>query len=180
MSLVSVYAVLSFSRITHCIVVGRFSPASARLSAPSDRKKCVVNAVRFPALHACSTFGISGADMGVFPLMDVPALGRWEISGKMYASIVFQLSADCSYGTRGHTLSVVFYGHEMIGAVSHRLSLLETKAEGSSFGGLNMRYMSERLSRFPRFVGLNITVSSAISLDKCPIVKALCALQAKS
>ena len=74
MSLVSVHAVLDFFRNAHCIIVGRSSPASARVSAPSDRKKCVVNAVRFPALRACSAFDIiSGADMGVFPPMDVPA-----------------------------------------------------------------------------------------------------------
>ena len=128
MSLVSVHAKLGFFRNAHCIIVGRSSPASARVSAPSDRKKCVVNAVRFPALLACSAFGISGADMVVFPLMDVPAFSGWEIFGKTYASGVFQLSASCSYGSRGNTLSVVFYGHGMIGAVSHRLSPLETKA----------------------------------------------------
>ena len=99
----------------------------------------MVNAVRFPALRAFSFFGLSSADMGLFPLMDVPAFGRWEIFGKRCASVVFQLSADCSYGARGHTLGVVFYGHGMIGAVSHRLSPLETKAGAGSFGSLNMR-----------------------------------------
>ena len=62
----------------------------------------MVNAVRFPALPACSAFGIPGADMRVFSLMDVPAFGRWEIFGKWHASVVFQLSADCSYGARGY------------------------------------------------------------------------------
>ena len=36
---------------------------------------------------------------------------------------------DCSYGTCGHTLSVVLYCHEVIGAVSHRLPPLEIKEE---------------------------------------------------
>ena len=122
MSPVSVHAVLGFFRNAHCISVGRSSSASARVSAPS-----VVKAVRFPALRACSTFDISGADLGVLLLMDVPAFGRWEMFVKMYASVVFQYSADFSYGARGHTLSVVFYGHGMNGAVSHCLSSLEIK-----------------------------------------------------
>ena len=44
----------------------------------------MVNAVRSPALRACtfSTFVISGADMGVFPLMGVLVVGRRELSGK--------------------------------------------------------------------------------------------------
>ena len=138
MSLVSVLAVLGFFQNALCTIVGRSSPASARVRAPSDRKKCVVNAGFFPALRACSAFGISDADMGFFPLMDIPAFGRWEIFGKRYASVVFQLSADCSYGARDHTLSVVFYGHGMIGAVSHRLSPLVIKAEAASFVGLNI------------------------------------------
>ena len=157
MSLVSVHAVLDFVRNAHFIIVDRSSPASARVSAPSNRKKCVVNAVRFRTLHACSTFGISDADMGFSSRMDVPAFDRWKIFGKMYASVMFQLSANCSYGARGHTLSVVFYGHGMIGAVSHRLSPLKTKAEAASFGGLDMRCMSVRLSPSPRFVVLNAT-----------------------
>ena len=120
MSLVSIHAVLGFFRNAHRIIVGRPSPKGARVSAFSRRNKCVVNEVRFPALRACSAFGISGADMGAFLLMDVPAFGRCEIVGKRYASVVFQLSADCSYGARGHTVSsVVFYGHGMINAVSH-------------------------------------------------------------
>ena len=68
MSLVSVRAVLGFFQNAHCIIVGRSSYARARISAPSDRNKCVVNAVHFPALRACSAFGISGIDMGVLPL----------------------------------------------------------------------------------------------------------------
>ena len=69
--------------------LGRSSLASAHVSAPSDRKKCVVNAVRFQALLAYSAFGISGADMGALPLVDVPAFGRWEIFVKTYPSVVF-------------------------------------------------------------------------------------------
>ena len=92
--------------------------------------------------------------------MDVPAFGGWKIFGKRHASIVFQLNADFSHGARGHILSVVFYGHGMIGAISHRLSLLEIKAEATSFGGLNMRCMSVRLSPSPRFAVLNATVST--------------------
>ena len=68
MRLVSVHAVPGLFRNAHCIIVDRSSPASARASAPSNWKKCVVNAVRFPALRACSAFDVSGADMGVFPL----------------------------------------------------------------------------------------------------------------
>ena len=179
MTLVSVHTVLAFFRNAHCINVSRSSPASTRVRAPSDRKKCVVNAVYFPALRACSAFGISGADMGVVPLMDVPAFCRWEIFGKRYASVVFQPSAECSYGARGHALSVVFYDHEMIGAVSHRISPLEIKAEAASFGGINMCCMSVRLSPSPRFVVLNVTVSRAISLANCHIVRVLCPPQAK-
>ena len=153
--------------------------SSARVSALSDRQKCVVNAVRFLALRACSAFGISRADMGAFPLIDVPAFGRREIFGERYAFVVFQLSVDFSHGTRGHTLSVVFYGHGMISAVRHRLSPLKIKTEAASFGGLNMRCMSVRLSPSPRFVVLNATASRAIPLTSCPIVRVLCAPQAK-
>ena len=179
MILVSARAVLGVFRNAHCIIVGRSSLASARVSATSDRKKCVVSAVRFPALRACSAFGISGADMGVFPLMNVPAFGRWEIFGKRYASVVFQLSTYCSYGARGHTRSVVLYGHRMIGAVSHRLSPLEIKLKAAPFGGLNIHCMSVRLSPPPRFAVLNTTVSRAISLVNCPIVRVVCAPPAK-
>ena len=83
----SVYAVLGFFRNERCIIVGRSSPASARVSALSDRKKCVVNAVRFPTLRACSAFDISGADMGVFPLIDVLAFDRWKVCGERYTSV---------------------------------------------------------------------------------------------
>ena len=131
--------------------------------------------MRLPALRACSAFDISGADMGVFPLMDVSLFGRREIFGKRYAPVTFQLSADCSYGERDHILTVVFYTHKMIGAVAHRLSPLETKAEAASFGGLNSRCMSVQLSSSSRFVALNATVGRATSLTICPIVRVLCA-----
>ena len=63
--------------------------------------------------------------------MGVPVFGRWEIFGKGHASGVFQPSADCFYGARGDTLCVVFYGHGMIGAASHRLSPWEIIAEAA-------------------------------------------------
>ena len=162
MSLVSVHAVLGFFLNAHRIIVGRSSPKGSCVSAPFDRKMCVANAVRFPALRACSAFGISGADMGAFLLMDVSAFGRWEIFGKRHASVVYQLSAVCSYRERGHTVRVVFYGHGVIGAVSHRISPFEIKAKDASSGGLKLRCMSVRLNPSPRFVELNDTVSRAI------------------
>ena len=109
----------------------------------------MVNAVRSSGLRACSAFGISDAEMGVFPLLGVPVFGRWEIFGKRYASVVFQPRADCSYDARDYTLDAVFCGHRMIGAVSPRLSSLEIEAEAASFGGLNMCCMSVRLSPSP-------------------------------
>ena len=106
----------------------------------------MVNAVRSPALRACTlnAFVVSGADMGVLPLMGVlPVFGRLEILGKKYFSVMFQSSAVstaiyCSTAlmvhTCGHTLSVVLYGHEVIGAVSHRLLPLEMKEEAAFIG----------------------------------------------
>ena len=51
----------------------------------------MVNAVRSPALRACtlSAFVISGADMGVFPLMGAAVFDRREILGKRYPSVMF-------------------------------------------------------------------------------------------
>ena len=117
--------------------------------------------------------------MGVFPLIDVPTFGRWKIFGKRYASVVFQLSADCSYGARGLTLSVVFYGHGMIGAVLHRLSHLKIKRRPHHLVSFNIRCMNVRLSSSPRFLGLNATVSRAIPVANCFIVTFLCAPQVK-
>ena len=78
MSLKYLQAVLGFFQNARCITVGRSSPASVRVSAPSDLKECMVNTVCSPALRACnfSAFVISGADMGVFLLMNVPVFGR--------------------------------------------------------------------------------------------------------
>ena len=55
----------------------------------------MVDAVRSPALRACSfsTFVISGADMGVFPLMSVLVFGRRELLGKRCTCVMFHPSA---------------------------------------------------------------------------------------
>ena len=133
MSLGYLPAVLGFFKNARCITVGGSSPASVRVSAPPDLKEFMLNAVPSPALRACtlSAFVIYGADKGAFLLMSVPMFGRWEIFGKGYPSVMFQLSADCSCGARGHTLRAVFYGHGMIGAVSHQLSPSEMKEEAA-------------------------------------------------
>ena len=70
MSLTYLQAVLGFFQNARCITVGRSFPASARVSVLPDLKECMVNAVRSPALRACSlsAFVVSGADIGVFPL----------------------------------------------------------------------------------------------------------------
>ena len=111
MSLRYLHAVLGFFQNARCITVGRPSPARARVSAPPDLKECMVNAVRSPALRACtwSAFVISGADMGVFPLMGAPVFSRREILGKRYACVVFQPSAVptamyCSVALMGHVV----------------------------------------------------------------------------
>ena len=95
MSLRYLQAVLGFLQNARCITVGRSSPASARVNAPPDLKECMVNAVRSPALRACtmSAFVIYGADMGVFPLMGAAVFGRREILGKRYPCVIFQPSA---------------------------------------------------------------------------------------
>ena len=110
MSLRYLQAVLGFFQNARCITVGRSSPASARVSGPSDLKECMVNAVRSPALRACSfsTFVISGADLGVFPLMGV--FGRRELLGKRYPYyVMFHPSAVpiamyCSTALTGHVV----------------------------------------------------------------------------
>ena len=111
MSLRYLQAVLGFSRNARCITVFRSSPASARVSASPDLKKCMANAVRSPALRACtfSAFVISGADMDVFPLMGVPVFGRQEVLGKRYPCVMFQPSAVptamyCSTTLTGHVV----------------------------------------------------------------------------
>ena len=79
----------------------------------------MVNVVHTPALRACifSAFVISGADMGVFPLMGVPVFGRREIHGRRYSSVMFQPSAvpTAMYYSTAPT------GHVVVGVVSHRL-----------------------------------------------------------
>ena len=84
MSLRYLQAVVGFFQNARCITVGRSPPVSARVSAPPGLKEFMVRAVRSPALRACtlSAFVISGADMGVFPLMGAPVFGRLEILGK--------------------------------------------------------------------------------------------------
>ena len=71
----------------------------------------MVNAGRSPALRACafSTFVISGADMGVFPLMGVLVFGRRELLGKSYPCVMFHPSAVpiamyCSIALTGHVV----------------------------------------------------------------------------
>ena len=111
MSLSYLQAVLGFFQNARCITVGRSSPASARVSGPSDLKEYMVNAVRSPALRACtfSTFVMSGADMGVSPLMGVLVFGRWELLGKRYPCGMFHPSAVpiaiyCSTALTGHVV----------------------------------------------------------------------------
>ena len=95
MSLRYLQAVLGFFQNALCITVGRSSPAGARVSGPSYLKECMGNAVRSPALRACtlSTFVISGADMSVFSLMGVLVFGRRELLGKRYPCVMFHPSA---------------------------------------------------------------------------------------
>ena len=59
MSLRYLQAVLGFFQSACCITVGRSSPAHARVSAPPDLKECMVNAVRSPALRACTLAPLS-------------------------------------------------------------------------------------------------------------------------
>ena len=70
-----------------------------------------MSAVRFPALRACtlSAFVLSGADMGVFPLMGAPVFGCQEILGKRHPRVMFQPSAVptaiyCSTSLMGHVV----------------------------------------------------------------------------
>ena len=111
MSLRYLQAVLSFFQNARCITVGRSSHARSRVSAPPDLKECMVNAVHSPALRACtlSAFVISGADMGVLPLMGAQVFGRREILGKRYPCVMFQPSAVptamyCSTALMGHVV----------------------------------------------------------------------------
>ena len=129
MSLRYLQAVLGFFQNARCIAVGRSSPASARVSAPPDLKECMVNAGRSPALRPCtlSAFVISGADIGVFPLMGAPVFGRREILGKRYPYVMFQLSAVpiaiyCSTAPMGHAvIRLVSYSTVMRGSAPSRI-----------------------------------------------------------
>ena len=111
MSLRYLQAVLGFFQNARCITVGRSSPVRARVSPPPDLKGCMVNAVRSPALRACtlSALVIFGADTGVFPLMGAHVFGRREILGKRYPCVMFQPSAVptamyCSTDLMGHVV----------------------------------------------------------------------------
>ena len=117
MSLRYLQAVLGFFQNARCITVGRSSPASARVSGPSDLKECMVNAVRSPALRACtfSTFVISSADMGVFLLLGVLVFGCRELLGKRHPCIMFHPSAVAIV----MYCSTVLTGHVVIRSVSY-------------------------------------------------------------
>ena len=108
MSLRYLQAVLGFFQNARCITVGRSSLANARVSASLDLKECMVNAVRSLALSACtcSAFVISGADMGVFPLMVVPVFHCRNILEKRYPFVMFQPSAvpSAMYCSTGHVV----------------------------------------------------------------------------
>ena len=108
-------AVHSFFQNACCITVGRSSPASARVSGPSDLKECMVNAVRSPALRACALLAplsylvliwasspnrcsrvwLSGATRENVPLCHVPS------QCSPYCDVLL----NCSYGACGHTRS---------------------------------------------------------------------------
>ena len=79
----------------------------------------MVNAARFPALRACtlSAFVISGADMGVFPLMGFPVFARREIFGKRYPCVMFHPSAVPTGMYR--YFSTALLGHVVIRLVSY-------------------------------------------------------------
>ena len=111
MSLRYLKVVLGFFQNARRITVGKSSPVNARVSGPSDLKECMVNAVRSPALRACtfSTFVISGADMGVFPLLGALVFGHQELFGKRYPCVMFHPSAVpiamyCSTALTGHVV----------------------------------------------------------------------------
>ena len=95
----------------------------------------MVNAVHSLALCACtlSAFVISGADMGVFLLIPCLTVVRSSEKGTLAscsspAQSLLRCTARMPLWTCGHTLSVVLYCHEVIGAVSYRLPPLEIRA----------------------------------------------------
>ena len=174
MSLRYLQPVFGFFQNARCITVGRSSPVSARVSAPPDPKECMVNAVRSLVFRACtlSAFVISGADMGVFPLMGTPVFGRLEILGKRYPCVMFQPSAVptamyCSTALMGHAVRrLVSYSTVMRWSAPSRIVFphWKLKRKPHSFGSHNMRCMSGRLNPSPFFKVLNATVNRAISL----------------
>ena len=89
-------AVLGFFQNARCIISSRSSRASADVNASPDMKKWMVNTTHSPPLRVwtLSTLVMSGADMGVFPVMGVPVFGRWEIVEERYSSGIFQPSAE--------------------------------------------------------------------------------------
>ena len=138
MSLRYLRAVLGFFQNALCITVGRSSLASARVvSAPPDLKKCMVNAVRSPALRACTLAPLLYLVLTwASPLMGVPVFGRPSGDPRekvplrhvpSQCSPFCDVLLNCSYGAYGHTRSVVLYCHEVIGAVSHHIPPLEIK-----------------------------------------------------
>ena len=174
MSLRYLQAVLGFFLNARCITVGRSSPVSARVGAPPDLKECMVNAVRSPALRACTlrAFVISDAEMDVFSLMGAPVFGRLEILGKRYPCVMFQPSAVptamyCSTALMGHVvIRLVSYSTVMRWSAPSRIVFpyWKLKRKPHSFGSRNTRCMSVRLNPSPLFKVLNATVNRAISL----------------
>ena len=123
MSLRYLQALLGFFQNARCLTVGRSSPVSARVIAPPALKECMVNAVRSPALRACILSAFCLPPNGctcVWPSRDprkeVP-LRHVPAQRSPHCDVLL----DCSYGACGHTLSVVLYCHEVVGAVSHCL-----------------------------------------------------------
>ena len=104
-------AVFGFFQNAHCIAVGRFSPASARVSGPPDLKECMVSAVRSPALRACTLAPLLYLVLiwVFFTPMGVPVFGRREILGKRFPCVMFHPSAVhtamyCSTSLTGHVV----------------------------------------------------------------------------
>ena len=169
-------AVLGFFQNARFITVGRSSPVSARVSAPPDLKECMVDAVRSPALRACtlSAFVISGADISVFPPMGAPVFDRREILGQRYPCVMFQRSAVptamyCSTALVGHVvIRLVSYSTVIRGSAPSRIIFphWKLKRKRNSFGSRNMRCMSVRLNPSPLSKVLNATVNRATSLAK--------------
>ena len=145
------------------------APKKKRLSRLEERRQICVRV-------AAGGGGDSGSAEPQAAVTGRRVLIEREVS--VYLAEQGQLDVD-AFNLFFYTLSVVFHGHGMIGAVLHRLSPLEIKSEAASFGDLNMRCMNVRLSPSSRLVVLNATVSRAMSMANYPIVRVLCAPQAK-